>query len=147
MHLQAPYHHAIHCAPIASEFDAFTRMHDWPVESEPDIPVYSAADYAPLRYDSKSIADSFAKMLTNPIDFPRLVELAYNDGARIFIELGAGSNCSKWVEAILKGKPFVSLSINQNNLDDHVSILKLIARLASQRIPMDLQVLGRITND
>ena len=142
MHLQAPYHHAIHCAPILSEFEDFKRMHDWPVENEPPIPVYSAADYAPLQYDSSAIAESFAGMLTHPIDFPRLVELAYQDGARVFIELGAGSNCSKWIEAILKGKPFASMTINQNNVSDHLAILKLAARLVSQRIPLDLSALG-----
>jgi len=141
MHLQAPYHHSIHCEPIASEFDAFMRLHDWPVENKPDIPIYTAADYAPLQYDSKSIAKSFAKMLTNPIDFPRLVNLAYEDGARIFIELGAGNNCSKWVEATLKEKPHTTMSINQNNVDDHVSILKLLARLISHQIPVDLKAL------
>ena len=144
MHLQAPYHHAIHCAPVASEYDAFMRMHDWPVESEPDIPVYTAAKYAPLPYDSKGIAECFATMLTNPIDFPRLVNLAYEDGARIFIELGAGSNCSKWVEATLKGKPFAAWSINQNNVDDHVSILRLLARLISHRVALDLSGLKGI---
>ncbi len=142
MHLQAPYHHAIHCEPIHSEREDFARMHEWPVEFEPDIPVYSAANYAPLEYDSTSIANSFAKMLTQPIDFSRLVDLAYHDGARIFIELGAGSNCSKWIEAILKGKPHASMSINQNNVDDHIAILKLAARLASQRVPLDLSALG-----
>ena len=143
MHLQAPYHHAIHCEPVVSEFDAFMNLHDWPVENQPDIPIYTAADYAALPYDSKYIAKSFAKMLTNPIDFPRLVNLAYQDGARIFIELGAGSNCSKWIEGTLKGKPHIAMSINQNNIDDHVSILRLIARLVSHQIPVDLTPLAR----
>jgi PfaB family protein len=147
MHLQAPYHHAIHCLPVASEFDAFQHLHDWPVENQPGIPIYTAADYAPLQYDSKSIARSFAKMLTNPIDFPRLVNLAYEGGARIFIELGAGSNCSKWVEATLKGKPHTTMSINQNNVDDHVSILRLLARLISHRTPVDLEILKAYSND
>lgn len=141
MHLQAPYHHAIHCKPVASEFDLFMHLHDWPVENQPDIPIYTAANYAALQYDSKYIANCFAKMLTNPIDFPRLVNLAYEDGARIFIELGAGSNCSKWVEATLKGKPHMVISINQNNVDDHVSILRLLARLVSHQIPVDLKAL------
>jgi PfaB family protein len=143
MHLQAPYRHAIHCPPVVSEFDAFMRLHDWPVENQPNFPIYTAAEYAPLAYDSKSIARCFAKMLTNPIDFPRLVNLAYQDGARIFIELGAGSNCSKWVEATLKGRPHTALSINQNNVDDHVSILRLVARLVSHQIPLDLTALLR----
>ncbi|MCD6356906.1 MAG: hypothetical protein J7L66_06420 [Anaerolineaceae bacterium] len=144
MHLQTPYHHAIHCDAVASEFKGFERLHDWPVENKYSIPVYSAANYAPLEYDSKSIASSFAKMLTNPIDFPRLVNLAYKDGARIFIELGAGSNCSKWVGAILKGKPHAALTINQNNVSDHLSILRLIARLLSHQVSLDLEALKEL---
>ena len=141
MHLQTPYHHAIHCAPVESESEAFTRLHDWPVEYTPDIPIYSAAEYTPLPYESKAIARSFAHMLTRPIDFPRLVNLAYQDGARVFIELGAGSNCSKWVEACLKDRPHAAMSINYSNLDDHSAILRLLARLISHQIPLDLSVL------
>jgi len=138
MHLQAPYHHAIHCAPVRSEYDGFVRLHDWPVENSNTVPVYSAANYSPLEQDSRSIAHSFAKMLTNPIDFPHLINLAYHDGARIFIELGAGSNCSKWVDATLKGKPHAAFSINQNNVRDHISILRLLARLISHKVPVNL---------
>ena len=141
MHLKAPYNHAIHCPPVASEFEHFVHLHHWPVECEPGIPVYSAADYQPLKMESRAIADSFARMLTQPIDFPRLVNRAYEDGARIFIELGAGSNCSKWMDAILKDQRHLSASINQVNVDDHISILKLLAKLISHRVSLDLSSL------
>jgi len=142
MHLKAPYDHAIHCPPVESEFNNFVRLHDWPVENEPEIPVYSAANYKPLQLNSREIARSFARMLTQPIDFPRLVNCAYDDGARIFIELGAGSNCSKWVDAILKDERHASMTINQVNVNDHVSILKLLAKLISQRVSVDLSALA-----
>ena len=141
MNIRAPYNHAIHCPPVESEFDDFIHLHHWPVENEPDIPVYSAANYEPLSMNSHEIAQSFARMLTHPIDFPRLVNRAYEDGARVFIELGAGSNCSKWVDAILKDKRHTSTTINQVNVEDHVSILKLLARLISHRISVDLSPL------
>ena len=144
MHLKAPYEHAIHCPPVESEFEAFERMHYWPVEHKPEIPVYSAADYTPLEMESHSIARSFAHMLTHAVDFPRLVEQVYSDGARVFIELGAGSNCSKWVDAILKDRPHASMTINQNNVSDNVSILKLLARLIGQRVPLDLSILSAV---
>jgi len=141
MHLKAPYDHAIHCPPVESEFDDFVHLHYWPVENEPDIPIYSAAAYQPMELESHAIAESFAHMLTHPIDFPRLVNKAYDDGARVFIELGAGSNCSKWVDAILKDRRHASATINQVNVDDHASILKLLARLISHRISVDLSPL------
>lgn len=138
MYLKAPYHHAIHCPPVASEYDHFVHLHCWPVENEAGITVYSAAEYAPLKLETGIVADSFARMLTHTIDFPRLVKRVYSDGARIFIELGAGSNCSKWIDAILKDQPHASMSINQPNVADHVSIIKLLAKLISHRIDVNL---------
>jgi len=147
MHLQAPYHHAIHCAPMASEHTVIHHLHDWPVEIESEVPVFSAADYTPLEMNSEAIAESFAKMLTNPIHFPRLVEKVYESGSSVFIELGAGSNCSKWISAILKDKPHLSTTINQVNVRDHVSILRLLAQLISHRIPVNLSYLQGDSND
>lgn len=141
MHLKAPYDHVIHCPPVESEFDDFVHLHHWPVENEPGIPIYTAAAYGPMELESHAIAEDFAHMLTHPIDFPRLVNKAYDDGARMFIELGAGSNCSKWVGAILKGRPHASAAINQVNVEDRVSILRLLARLISHRIEVDLSPL------
>jgi len=141
MRLKAPYNHAIHCPPVESEFDNFVHLHHWPIENRPEIPVYSSAGYEELKLDSRAVAESFALMLTHPIDFPRLVNHAYEDGAHVFIELGAGSNCSKWVDAILKEKRHVSATINQVNADDHVSILKLLAKLVSHRVSLDLSPL------
>ncbi len=141
MLLKAPYDHAIHCEPVQSEFETFRRLNDWPIEFDPHIPIYSAADYAPLRLESGAVADSFARMLTQPINFPRLVNQAYADGVRVFIELGAGSNCSKWIDATLKDHPHASLTINQPNVRDHVAILRLLARLVSHAIPLDMHAL------
>jgi acyl transferase domain-containing protein len=112
------------------------------VECESEVPIFSAAEYQPLRMESEPIAESFAKMLTSPVDFPRLVEQAYRGGSRVFIELGAGSNCAKWISAVLKDKPHLSVSINQVNVSDHQSILRMLARLISHHIPLNLEPLG-----
>lgn len=141
MYLRTTYDHAIHCAPVQSEFDAFQRLHYWPVEYEPHIPVYSAANYEPMTLESRAISHNFAHMLTHPIDFPRLVNAVYDDGARIFIELGAGSNCSKWIDVILKDQPHCSLTINQKNVSDPIAILRLLAKLVSHRFPVNLLAL------
>ena len=141
MYLKTTYDHAIHCAPVQSEFEAFKRLHYWPVEYEPHIPVYSAANYEPMTLESRAISGDFAHMLTHPIDFPRLVNAVYEDGARIFIELGAGSNCSKWIDVILKDQPHGSFTINQKNVSDPISILRLLAKLVSHRVPVNLLAL------
>jgi acyl transferase domain-containing protein len=103
--------------------------------------LYSAADDQPFEMSVDGIARAVARDLCSMLDFPRLVETAYNDGARIFIELGAGSNCAKWIEEILKGRPFLSVSANRKGVDDAASIFRVLARLASHQTAVNLEPL------
>jgi PfaB family protein len=139
--IQAPFNYAMHCEPIHSEYDLLTGLHSVPVMGQPGMILYSAATYEPMPIDRQTIAQHIARELCNCLDFPRLINLVYNDGARIFIELGAGSNCARWVDDSLEGRPHASYSINRKGVDDHTSILRLMARMASQRVPVNLKVL------
>jgi len=139
--LQAPFNYAIHCEPICSEYDMLTELHSVPVMNQPGMSLYSAATYGPMPIDRQIIAQQIARELCNCLDFPRLIQLAYNDGARIFIELGAGSNCARWVNDTLQGQPHAAYSINRKGVDDHTSILRLMARMVSQHVPVNLSVL------
>ncbi|HEX7542240.1 MAG TPA: PfaB family protein [Anaerolineales bacterium] len=139
--LQAPFNYAIHCEPIHSEYDMLTELHSVPVMNQPGMTLYSAATYQPMPIDRQTIAQQIAHELCNCLDFPRLIQLAYQDGARIFIELGAGSNCARWVNDTLQGQPHAAYSINRKGVDDHTSILRLMARMVSQHVPVNLSVL------
>ncbi len=139
--IQAPFNYAMHCEPIHSEIDLLTELHSVPVAGEPGMTLFTAATYAPMPIERQEIAEHIARELCNFLDFPRLIRLAYNDGARIFIELGAGSNCARWVNDTLQGQPHAAYSINRKGVDDHASILKLMARMVSQHVPVNLNVL------
>ncbi len=140
--LRAPFNYALHCRAIASEYPALARLHHWPVaNATPGASLYSAASYGPLPIESTAIAESLARMLTSPLDFPRLVQRVYAGGARIFIELGAGSNCAKWIDETLKGSAHLAMSIDRRGVNDHPSIVRVLARLASHRAPCDLSPL------
>ncbi len=141
MYLRAPYDYVLHSDVIRSEFDTLVRMNNWPVENNPTTTLYTAANYQSMTLDSNTIAKNIATMLCNRIDFPRLVDTAFENGARVFIELGAGSNCTKWIDSILKKKPHLATSINRVNVEDHVSIYRLIAKLISHQVPIDLSSL------
>ena len=117
------------------------ELHSNPVMGQPDLTLYSAATYRPMPVERQNIARQIAQALCNTLDFPRLIHQAYNDGARIFIELGAGSNCARWIDETLQGQPHAAYSINRKGVDDHLSILRLLARLVAQHVPVNLSVL------
>lgn len=139
--LKAPFDYALHCPAMESEYPALMRQHCWPVARVPKVALYSAADYQRMPIEQNEIADRIGRTLTTCLDFPRLVQRVYEDGARIFIELGAGANCSKWIEDTLKAKPRLSVSINRRGSDDLASILRVLARLVSHRVDLDLSPL------
>jgi PfaB family protein len=139
--IQAPFNYALHCEPMQSEFEDLQSLHTWPVTNQPGMTLYSAATYQPMPIEQKAIASQIAHGLCNQLDFPRLINQAYADGARIFIELGAGSNCSRWVDDSLKDKPHASFSINRKGVDDHTAVLQLIAKLISHHVKVNLSAI------
>jgi len=142
--LRAPFKTVIHNDAILSEYDAFYKLYQRPVHAVQDnITFYSAADYEPLRLDSALVAHSAARVSCKQVDFPRLINNTYRDGARIFIELGPASTCTRWISDTLnsKGQEHVAVAIDQLRLDDHTALLKMLARLVSHRVPLNLSVL------
>lgn len=128
----------IHNEAMRSEYEIFRDIYSYPVVRQPDVTFYSAADYAPLRVEQESLADELARMCCAPVDFPRLVEGVYQDGGRIFVELGPMGTCTRWIQRILRGKPNTAVAINGTGTSDFEGVLAVLARLIAHRVPVDL---------
>lgn len=140
--MRAPFSVVIHNEAMMSEFGEYYRLHNLPVTPvTDDVIFYSAADYTPIRIEQTVIANSIARMACKQIDFPRLVEEAYADGARVFIELGPRSTCARWVDESLGDRPHLAVSIDSLGTDDRVSVIKMLAQLVSHRVPLNLSPL------
>ncbi|BAZ52850.1 beta-ketoacyl synthase [Nostoc sp. NIES-4103] len=139
--LPAPINHVIHCEPMRSEYDELVKISTLPIQKIPETIFYSAAEYKPITLDSNTIGHNIAKTLCQELDFPRLINRVYEDGSRIFIEVGVGSNCSRWISENLKQKEHLTVSFNKRGIDDHTSIIKALAKLVSHRVDIDLSPL------
>jgi len=139
--LKAPFNYALHNPAIASEYAAMEELFYRPVDQQPEMTLYASATYQPMTIEARSNAQLLAEGLCTCLDFPRLIRQVYQDGARIFIELGAGSNCTHWIDDTLNGQPHAAFSINRKGLDDFSSILRLLARLTCHRVPVNLEPL------
>lgn len=134
----APFDHVIHCQAMRSEFDELVKLNTLSSQNLPDTIFYSAAEYQPITLDSGIIARSIATGLSQELDFPKLVNRIYDDGAKIFVEAGAGSVCSRWLDKILEDKEHVTVSLNRRGMDDHTSFVKALAKLVSHRVNVNL---------
>ncbi len=139
--LQAPFDHVLHCDPVRLEFEHLAALNNYPIQPNTETALYSAAGYAPVRFEQAEIASDIAETLCSCLDFPQLVNRVYADGARIFVEVGAGSNCARWVDEILKGSPHLAVSVSRKGSDDLSALLRTLARLVSHRASVDLSPL------
>ena len=136
-----PMGDTIHCDIVKSEYENITRLHNSPVAFVPDIPFYSAAGYAPTSLTAETIADNIAQIYCKTIDFPKLVNRVYEDGARIFLEMGPKEGCSKFIDNTLGDREHIALSMNRRGADDYTNLLKVVSKLLSHRVDLDLSLL------
>ena len=124
----------------------YRELHTLPVTPPTGVTVYSGAWGRSYAATEKAAADSITAGLLGPIDVPAVVRAAYRDGVRVFLEVGPGASCARMIDAILGDKPHLARAAHAPRQDAVSQILRLVANLAAERIPVDLGVLyGRET--
>ncbi|MEO0686566.1 MAG: polyketide synthase, partial [Cyanobacteria bacterium J06649_11] len=139
--IPAPFNYLIHCEAMASEYDEFVRLHTLPINKKPEIDFYSSAEYKIVQQDRDMVAHAIAKNVCQQLDFPKLVNQLYADGARIFVEAGAGNSCSRWIKENLKDKEHTTIFLNRKGIAEHTSLLRGLGQLLSHRVSFDLSPL------
>ncbi len=132
---------AIHCEITAQEYEGIAELYSMPTHEGCKVKLYSSSCYLPVPVRQKAIAYSIAKCFCEPVDFPRLVEKVYSDGARIFLEAGAGRTCSTWIDKILGGKKHVIVPLNAKGTEDSLTFARVMAKLFCHRVDVDLHPL------
>jgi len=136
--LPMPFNSAIHNPAIQASYPDFKYLYTHEVQSQSDMQFYSAADYKPLSLDTGTLSQAIAKMTCNQVNFPKLVNCLYQDGIRIFIEVGPQKTCSRWIEKILVSQPHAVIPLNKKHQSDYEGVLKVLSLLVSHQVPLDL---------
>ncbi|HWX00155.1 beta-ketoacyl synthase N-terminal-like domain-containing protein [Collimonas sp.] len=132
----APDSLAMHCAPAAQEHANIAACFSVPIGAQPAGLLFAGG--APRSWDSEALAERIAGDLVAPLDFPALTEQAYAEGARLFLELGPGANCSRWIGKTLQGRPHASFALGRRDQSDATMFIRLLALLVTHRVPLDL---------
>ncbi|MFC4030063.1 beta-ketoacyl synthase N-terminal-like domain-containing protein [Streptomyces polygonati] len=139
---RSPVNSVMHCPVVDGELAGLAELNDHPVGSTGGLELLSAYDYAPIgSLDRATVAERIARTLRDTIDFPRLVETAYDRGYRYFIEVGPGATCTRWVHDSLGGRPHVAAGVDRRGTSSVRSLAALAARLAAHGLPVDLAAL------
>ncbi len=130
---------SVHCPAAIPAEKAYYNLHYYENTCPPDgVKFISSAKgivFKPTPHDS---ADSIRQHCIDKIDFPKDVELAYKEGARLFLELGPKSSMTRMINAILGDRPHFARSAMSANQPQMTSMLKFIANCAAEGIRIDL---------
>ena len=130
-----------HCEAGRPVERAYRELHTLPTAAPPGLTVYSGARGTPYDPSPANCADSITAGLVGPIDFPAVVERAYADGVRVFVEAGPGNSVTRQVAATLTGRPHLARAVTAPRQDAVSLVLRLVANLIAERRPVDLAAL------
>ena len=132
----------VHC-PVAREVaEAYRELHLLPVTPPDGVRFYSAALGRSYEVTRDSAAEAILSQALGTVDFPALIERAYHDGIRVFIEVGPGASCSRMIDSILGDRPHRARSACVPGADNVSTFLRLLALMIAERVPVDLSPLN-----
>ncbi len=132
----------LHHEFIRNDFDKMVELHSMPIVNErQDINFYSSVKRDWLKQDTSEIANNAAELNCHPVDFPTMIEDLYEKGVGIFVETGPGNTLSRWISGILNDREFTTITLNRKGSSDWKQLLGQLGKMASHKVPVDLQPL------
>ncbi|HKN52352.1 MAG TPA: beta-ketoacyl synthase N-terminal-like domain-containing protein, partial [Amycolatopsis sp.] len=103
----------------------------------PQIPVYSNADVGVYPGSPDVVRARIAEHLGRPVRFAEQIETMYADGARTFVEVGAGATLTGLVGQILGDRPHLAVSLDRKGRHGVTSLHEALGRLAVSGLAID----------
>jgi acyl transferase domain-containing protein/3-hydroxymyristoyl/3-hydroxydecanoyl-(acyl carrier protein) dehydratase len=119
----------------------YRDLHLHPTQAPAGVRFYSGVLGTAYEVTRESAADSITAQAVKGFDYSALIKQAYEDGCRVFVELGPQASCTRMIGKILGPLPHAAKSACGKGQDPVSGVLKLLAMLIAERVPVDLKVL------
>ncbi len=131
----------VHCEVVKAVSDAYRELHLFDVTPPRGIDFYSCALGNKYPLTSNNAADVILAQALDTINYPKVIEQLYADGARIFLEVGPGTSCNRMIHSILSDQPHLTRSICAQGLGTTTQLLRLLGSCLAERVSVDLNLL------
>ena len=128
----------VHCDVAEPVKKPYRDLHLFKTNPPDDITFYSGVWGKAYEVTRDSAADSIVEQAVQPFDYTRVIESAYEDGVRIFIEMGPGATCSRMIDKILEGKSHMTKAICVKNQNSVSNVIHCLGQLIAEHIDIDL---------
>ena len=123
------YDLVIHCDEFVPYADAWRKLHDRESFASP-VRFYTHATCARYRTGRSAVAHALTAQASAPLDFPALIERAWDDGVRIFLEQGPQGASTSRIRKILGNHEHAAIAMDLAGIDS----LRQAANAAAQLI-------------
>ncbi len=128
----------VHCPILKEVSRAYTELHLMATTPPEGVEFYSGATGQAYGLSRESAAGAILAQAVDTVDFPRVIETAYRDGVRLFVEIGPGSSCTRMIDEILGDRPHWARPVCPATADPVTHAFHVLAELIAQRVPVDL---------
>jgi acyl transferase domain-containing protein/3-hydroxymyristoyl/3-hydroxydecanoyl-(acyl carrier protein) dehydratase/1-acyl-sn-glycerol-3-phosphate acyltransferase len=138
---------AVH-APVVKPFEKIWRKnHTRNCKKIEGIRFYS--NYLDGVYETtdENVADALTGQALQTIDFPKIVNKAWNDGVRIFLEHGPRNSLSVSINEILQDKPHIAIPLDMPGKFSFIQAIRASAELWCAGVKVNLENLKNKYSD
>jgi acyl transferase domain-containing protein/3-hydroxymyristoyl/3-hydroxydecanoyl-(acyl carrier protein) dehydratase len=128
---------AAHAPEVAEVSQQYRELHLRPTSDMPGVRFYSAATGESYRASAERAADALLAQMCGTIDFVRVIERAWADGVRVFIEHGPLAQCTGWIRRILAGRDHVSVALDAPGGRATRQLCQAVAELVAAGVAVD----------
>ncbi len=134
--LFAPFNTGANDARMVQQLERFFAKY---VNCEPQVPFYSAVTAQPMGHSTSSVVSGLVDQMMRPLNFKKMIEAMYEDGCRIFIEVGARGLLSPMITSILEGReePIATIPMHILHRSGGVQVGQSLGLLAAHGVPID----------
>ena len=128
----------VHCEIGRAVEPEYRSLHGLETITTEGVEFYSGAWGGPYALDRGSAANAVTAAAQETIDFPAVIEHAYERGVRVFLEVGPGSSCTRLISRILGRRPHLARAVCRPDRDPLSTILEVVAEMIAHRVPVKL---------
>jgi acyl transferase domain-containing protein/3-hydroxymyristoyl/3-hydroxydecanoyl-(acyl carrier protein) dehydratase len=129
----------VHCEVAKPVEKSYRDLHIFETTPPDDVTFYSGIRGSAYAVTQDSAADSILDQALAPFDYNKVINSAYDDGVRLFIEMGPGASCTRMIGQILEGKPHYAKAVCVNGQNSVDNMMQLLARLYAEGMAVDFE--------
>lgn len=138
------YDIAAHCPEVAEIRDAWWQLHRRATRDVPGVRFYTNATGSSFLPTPEAAADAITGQALGTLDFPRVIERAYADGVRVFLEHGPRGLCSGWIKRILGDRDHVAVPLDVAGRSGVRQAMNAAAWLVSAGVTLDMAAFEKL---